>query len=178
MASCKECDNTGWKPVEVNGVRRLKPCDHGVAAAVPTAVAEAFAEAVESLFTPEEKQLRGLIVARRGRAAAISAGEIAAELWPDEYAGADWRKRENLRRTVTAAVEKLRRIGRLPIAAAKDPPGGYFVAITPQECAIEYRRHRDEGIAQLVVARLFRPDADLVRELEGQLGLATEARRH
>src|SRR5690242_20825325 len=77
--------------------------------------------------------------------------------------------RVSLARSVKATVEKLRMLARMPIAATKRPPYGYYIPVTAEECDECYRRLFGEGVKLIMVARLFKPDANLVEELRGQL---------
>jgi hypothetical protein len=44
---------------------------------------------------------------------------------------------------------------------------------TAEECDEFYERHKQEGIKHFLIARLARPQADIVEELRGQLELGT-----
>lgn len=166
MAFCPQCEaNGGWREVDQDGVRRFVKCDHGRGRNAGFEKIDALVHRnIESLVSPLVLRVRDLIVTRRGQANAIRIADIRAAL------------PELDDRAVKAAVEELRIIAGLPIAAAKTPPHGYFIPQTAAEFDQMYERHRREGIKHFRVARLFRPQADVVEMLRGQLQL--QPQRH
>jgi hypothetical protein len=167
MTTCPQCGGTGWKTVLQDGVSRVRVCgcrrqgtgDRGQGTGFEKLDALIHRN-IEALVSSRlVLRVRDLIVTRRGQANAIRIADIRAAL-PD----LDDRK-------VKDAVEELRTIARLPIAATKVPPYGYFIPQTPEEFDQMFERLRGEGIKLLLLARLFRPHADVVEMLRGQLPL-------
>ncbi len=195
IMSCEKCQDTGWKRVVIDGVERVTVCDCQVRARAEEAKAHpggftpvgeinqkseitlrqssaslsevegrnrnpdgvAYAAARVALLSKPEREIGMVILDHRGRGQAIKIDDLRA-MFPELDA-----------RRVKQAVETLRVVARVPIAATKEPPYGYFIPETAEECDEMYRRHVRELVAHARVARLFRPDADLVRELSGQL---------
>ena len=172
MAQCAQCDGTGYKPVTVGSVTRYTRCDHGAAARKPQAVGEVLSAAVEMLLTDDDRKIREILRERQGAAAAMTSGDIGSKVWPQHVlAGGDAEER---RRWVTNSIEKLRRLAKMPIAASKIRPYGYYLAVTAAEFDEMYERHKNELIAHAQIMKLFRPEADVVQELRGQLAFAGE----
>jgi hypothetical protein len=143
---------------------------------VARAVEEA-RERIEALGDPD-REIARIIIERRGKAHAVSIGEICKLMWPSAWYGggsadaAELHRRRNLlARTVKSSVERIRSEARLPIAATKGSPGGYYIPVTAEECDECYRRLFGEGVKLILLSRLFRPEADIVAELRGQLRL-------
>ena len=188
---CSLCKDTGWVAYQIDGMRRVKRC---VCKTRQTAAADRQApggfvradqatqgirelplpDLAHAALMPGDRQIAALISQRRGKAQAIRIREICARLWPQ--AASDLANFDGLARAVKAAVERLRKLGRLPIAATKEPPYGYFLPATAEECDEVHDRLFAEGIKLIVHSQLFRPDRDLVERLRGQLELESEVR--
>lgn len=133
----------------------------------------------KSLAEPDSK-IAEIILQHRGKKSAVSIEEICKALWPQEWAyggagdaAAVHARRNNLIRSVKASVERIRKEAQVPIAATKAPPYGYYIPVTAEECDECYRRLFGEGVKLILLSRLFRPDADVVQELRGQLRIAS-----
>lgn len=192
-AFCAVCSGSGWKPIEVAGVRRMIVCGCRVRARreeakkhpgglVPvgellrkSAVGSWQSAAREAAFTSAEKRIRNLILARRGKDQAISIREILERLNAPGESGVGSREYGWTERDVKAVVEKLRTLGGLQIAASKEKPYGYFIPASAEECDECHDRLFSEGVKLIILSRLFRPEADLVEELRGQLQLQKSA---
>jgi hypothetical protein len=171
--TCEICGGTGWMHVATKGRAS------GVArCACRTAVPQRGRDDPTSVLADPDREIARIIMQRRGKANAISIEEICKGLWPSAWYGGGssdavelHKRRNELARTVKASVERIRREARLPIAATKASPGGYYVPVTAEECDECYRRMVNEGVKLILNARLFRPEADIVQELRGQLKL-------
>jgi hypothetical protein len=182
MSNCPKCGNTGWiKIVDSDGVVRYGRCPcqtkHVQSAGGFTKagnVAAGFRKGgvltppiqdcrpEGRLYTdlePVQRHVYELIAARHGEANAIKIATIC-ELVPDLDV-----------RSVKGIVATLREIFRIPIAATKVPPYGYFIPATAEECDDCHDRFFREGIKLIKHSQLFRPDRDLVERLRGQLEL-------
>jgi len=191
MTECSKCEGTGWKPVMVDGERRVTPCEckqrarleaeklqpggfiaasnlvPGLAQNLGSARQPNGPELVEAALarhagdlTPEEIQIARLIGRRVGQAAAIRIRDLI-----DALGGG------STDRDIKGMVERLRTIAKLPIAATKAPPYGYFIPGTAREVDDAHDRYMQEGIKLIVLAQNFREDKDLVQRLRGQLEL-------
>jgi hypothetical protein len=118
---------------------------------------------------PVDKQIHALIETHVGQKNALRIRDLCHELWPEEMA--DPKQFDRLARAVKESVERLRIFARLPIAATKVPPYGYFIPETAAECDAAFDRYVQEGIRLFLLARLFKPRADLVQALRGQLSI-------
>jgi hypothetical protein len=163
MANCSICDDTGWRTEERDGTSYAVRCDHGRAAAKPQPVGEILPRLIPVLLSPAERLIHDLVVARRGEAQAIKNRELVERL---EGIGERWTERD-----VKTTIKKLRNQARLPIAATKSPPYGYFVPATAEECDACHDRLFGEGIELIVLSQLFRADSDLRERLWGQFEL-------
>ncbi len=123
-----------------------------------------------ALLNETDRKIARLIEERKGQQHAISIREICEAVFGDEH-GYGPSIDAAQQRSVKQTVEKLRMLARMPIAATKRPPYGYYIPVTAEECDECYKRLFGEGVKLIMLSRLFRPDADVVRELEGQLGL-------
>lgn len=174
---CSQCDDTGWRPVERNGVRVVIACNHRQApGAQPKSPAEwwnappgEFMSARVAQLDRVPREIGMLILNHRGKEQAISIREVIA------FFAAKIPLSE---RDVKAAVETVRTVARVPIAASKEPPYGYFIPTRAEEHDEMYSRHLREAVKHILIARLHRPQADIVEELRGQLQLLpTESHR-
>ena len=126
--------------------------------------------AVSAVLTPHDKKIAALIQARVGKPNAIRGRDLAVAIWPSEMA--DPAKYESaVRRWLEDSISRLRRFARLPIAASKSNPMGYYIPATAQECDEVHDRLFGEGIERIKDSQLFRFDRDLVERLRGQLEL-------
>jgi hypothetical protein len=126
--------------------------------------------AAQAALTPADREVARVLLTHVGRARAMRAADLAAGI----FDGADDpARREEVRRAVTQSIERLRIFARLPIAATKQPPYGYFLAETQDEWDEMHERYLRELVRLARLARLFRPNADLVQHLRGQLELET-----
>lgn len=174
--ACPICQGIGWKDVEINGVHRRVPCDHGRPANAP---AGGFAAVGEILADPKllktldavDQEIAALIDPHRGAANPVAIEEIGRALWPREWA----EHRSNIERGVKASVSRLRMIARIPIASSKVKPFGFFIPSTDQEAADYAERMLGEAIRLIEIARVFRPQADWLQMLRGQLELRAES---
>src|SRR2546426_1704178 len=116
-----------------------------------------YAAARAATLGKPECEIAAIILNHRGHENAIKIDEIR-KLLPDLDS-----------RAVKGAVENIRRLARLPVAAAKEPPYGYFIPRTAEEARDCHDRLFREGIRLIELSQLFERDRDLVRELEGQL---------
>lgn len=174
---CDACrENYGYRRVRAGNVERLTPCDHGASKHSFTPAGTIIETRLDEFLSPPERRIRDLILARRGRENAISIREIVAEVSGVRCQVPGGPETRNpapgtcfTERDVKAVVEKLRTLGKIPIAATKIPPYGYFIPATAEECDDCHDRLFHEGVKLIILSRLFRPEADLVEELRGQL---------
>jgi hypothetical protein len=122
----------------------------------------AFAAARVALLEKLDSEVGAIILCHRGQANAIKGDAIRA-LVPSVD-----------QRRLKQAIENLRNVARLPVAATKEPPYGYFIPVTAEETRVMHDRVMREAIRLIRLSQLFERDADLVRTLEGQLGLAID----
>jgi hypothetical protein len=176
MADCSLCDNTGYRPIEPeNRAAGVIPCDHRRNGAGFTAIGDCRL-AIEDLLTPPEKQVRELILCRRGRQKAITIGQLAATVYgADRQHLGEW---DSAVRSIKRTVEKLRTLARIPIAATKTQPYGYFLPATAEEGDECHDRLFTEGIRLIVLSQLFKRDADLMQALRGQLEFGARDSRY
>jgi hypothetical protein len=174
LAVCEHANSmgAGFQPIGPS-LRRvigsLKPPDGSILRSLDQQIACA-----EAALTPADKKIAALIQARVGRANAIRGRDLAAAVWPEEMA--DRAKYESaVRRWLEDSVSRLRRFARLPIAASKSNPMGYYIPATAQECDEVHDRLFNEGIERIKDSQLFRPDRDLAERLRGQLELRESA---
>jgi len=179
---CSLCDNTGWKSVMQDGVHSVIECDcrrskKGFEPVGSLIQRSAFSlqNLADAALTPVDKQIRTLIETHVGQKNALRIRDLAGEIWPEEMA--DPQQFDRMARAVKESVERLRVFARVPIAATKVPPYGYFIPETAAECDAAYDRYVQEGIRLFLLARLFKPRADLVERLRGQLGLEIDNRQ-
>jgi len=177
--SCQNCEGTGWRRVERDGVLSVEPCpcrrkkpDNQPLSPKFQRVGPALDHLVDRLgdaaLMPLDRRLAAILKNHRGRANAISSAELAGLVFDGV---GDPKRSEEFRRGITKSIERLRTFARLPIAATKEPPYGYFLAATDAECDEMHERYVRELIRCAALARLFRPQADLVQRLRGQLEL-------
>jgi len=121
-------------------------------------------------LTPNDKKIAALIQARVGRINAIRGRELAEAVWPKEMANPA-KYESAVRRWLEESISRLRRFGKLMIAASKTPPMGYYIPSTAEECDEVHDRLFGEGIERIKDSQLFRFDRDLVERLRGQLEL-------
>jgi hypothetical protein len=127
--------------------------------------------AVDAALTPADRKVAMVLRSHVGRSNAIRAADLALGIF--DGAG-DLKRKEEVRRGVTQSVERLRTFARLPIAATKEPPYGYFLAETKDEWDEMHERYMRELVRVARLARLFRPQADIVQRLRGQLQLVAQ----
>ena len=181
---CPHCGDTpGWRLMIVDGVRRIIRCEcrtrntpeqeaKNPAGFRPLKEIMERSPVVKAALTETDRRVAGLIEKCQGAQSAVTSAEIAASLWPGS--SMDAREHERLRRMVTASVRNLRDLGRLPIAASKATPPGYFMPVTSEEFRDMHDRLFREGLKLIQLSQLYDRDKDLVRRLEGQLGFNTE----
>jgi len=129
----------------------------------------------DAALTPHDKKIAAIIRNHVGREKAILGRELAALVWPEE---SKERKYEGtVRRWLEDSIERLRTFARLPIAASKTAPMGYFIPATAEECDDCHDRLFREGIRRIIHSQLFRRDRDLVERLRGQLELQASGTR-
>ena len=207
--NCSLCDNTGWMPILVDGVRRMARCTHlaaeraerekikpggftaigdiaaglgvrdtghggavgsgqsavgGPKSLTPT-IEELLRERplLSELLSREDLVVAHLIQVHVGKDAAIKIKDLLPAL------GEGWTERD-----VKASVERLRTLAHMPIFGALEPPYGYFMPATVEECDEFFKRCVQVGIKWFLMARLAKPSANLVQHLRGQLELTTE----
>ena len=185
--NCELCQNTGYLSIEVKRpdgtlTSYAKPCDHGRNGGTPAGEFEQIGRlgdrVIERLQTngpelieqalarhagdllPAEIQIARLIGRRVGQGAAIRIADLIQVL------GDAWTDRD-----IKAMIARLRTLAKLPIAATKAPPYGFFVPGTAQEVDEAHDRYMREGIKLIILAQNFREDKDLVQQLRGQLSL-------
>jgi hypothetical protein len=190
--NCSICGGTGWKPVEQDGVRRMIECDCrrsgrgferadvilsetkdlGISPEMKKILRSAqndSSNVADAVLTPHDKKIAAIVRNHIGREHAIRGRELAALVWPEE---SKERKYEgSVRRWLEDSIERLRTFARLPIAASKGSPMGYYIPATAEECDECHDRLFREGIRRIVDSQLFRRDRDLVERLRGQLEL-------
>lgn len=180
---CPLCDNTGYRPIDPeNRAAGVIPCDHRRNAAgfesVGTILRKSEVgsrkwEVGDAALTPNDKKIAEILQAHVGKKNPIRSAELAGLVFdPSGEADADPKRKEEFRRNVTQSIERLRTFARLPIAATKEPPYGYFLAETQEEWDDMHERYMRELVRVAKLARLFRPQADIVQRLRGQLALA------
>ena len=186
--NCAYCHGTGWKNVTFesggqtySGMKKCecqaaKPGGFQQIGSLPDLQIESMGKSENlSMLNSTDRKIARLIEERKGQENAITIETICKDCWPAEWSGypagngEEQRIRNGLVRSVKATVEKLRMLARMPIAATKRPPYGYYIPVTAEECDEVYRRLFGEGVKLIMVARLFRPEADVVAELRGQL---------
>jgi hypothetical protein len=182
MIDCPQCGGTGYRSEKRGDYWYSIPCTHGREGETPaggfTGIESFGDRVIERLQTngpemveaalgrhlgdlsAEEIQIARLIGRRVGQASAIRIADIIQAL------GGGWTDRD-----IKGMVERLRTIPKLPIAATKAPPYGYFVPATDQEMKDMHDRHFREGIKQIIISQLFGTDKDLAQKLQGQLEL-------
>jgi len=184
---CSLCGNTGWMRVEgqVTGdPARVTRCVCRTRAKAAEAakhpggfrsIGELLerAPAVKAVINATDKRVAEIIEKCQGAAAAVTSGEIAGALWPGT--SMDPKQAENLRRAVTESVARLRSLARMPIAASKLKPYGYFIPVDAREWREMYDRINNEAVKLHDWATLFNRNADAVRAVEGQAGFNTES---
>jgi hypothetical protein len=151
-------------------------CDHGRSKLEPIgpALDRLIGSWEDAALLPHDKQIAALIQTQVGQRNARRIRDICWEIWPEEMA--DPKQFDRLARAVKESVERLRTFQHLAIAATKVPPYGYFLPETAEECDAAYNRYVREGIRLFLLARLFKPRADLVQALRGQLELIGPSR--
>jgi hypothetical protein len=182
MIDCPQCEGTGYVSKQVGNTSYAVRCDHGKGAGAPAGGFEPMGKLAESIvarvktngpewieqalarhsgdLSREEIRIARLVGRRLGQASAIRLQDLIAAL------GGGWTDRD-----IKGMVERLRTLARLPIAATKAPPFGYFIPATAAEADAMHDRYLREGIKLIRLAQQFRPDKDLVQELRGQLEL-------
>ena len=173
-APCALCDGTGYRHVDRGSYQAVVACDHGAGKFEPISSliqhsAFSIQHLADAALLPHDRQIAALIQTHLGQKNALRIRDLCQELWPEEMA--DPKQFDRLARAVKESVERLRIFARLPIAATKVPPYGYFIPQTAEECDAAFHRYVQEGIRLFLLARLFKPQADLVQALRGQLGL-------
>jgi len=162
MVNCPQCDGTGWRPVMVDGVRRVAPCDHGRG---PGAAKPRPASPGPLFATAEERQIRDLILSRRGLENAITARRIIEIVWPETLTvRRTHEEQNNCERLVKDVVEQLRE-ARVPVGASKGSPAGYYLAESEQDRQEVHDRLLREGEKLIKLSQVFCQDADLVELL-------------
>ena len=180
--ACPHCDGTGWMRVTDWGPSRVARCvcrTQGTPAQEAKepggfrSIADVMqdSQAIKAVLSETDKRVAEVIEKCRGAQQAVTSGEIAGHLWPGTSMDAS--EHERLRRLVTASVRNLRDLGRVPIAASKSTPPGYFIPVTADELRDMHDRLFREGVKLIKLSQLYDRDANLVRELEGQLGLSS-----
>ena len=146
MADCSQCDGTNFRNEVRNGISYAVPCEHGRKGfeQIGPAVHRLIASWENAALTPIDREIGVLIQRHVGEANAIRICDIYAVVWPDEMQ--DPKQVDRLIRAVKKSVERLRIFARLPIAATKVPPYGYFIAATAEECDAAFDRYVQEGI--------------------------------
>ena len=153
---CSLCDNTGYRPIDPeNRAAGVIACDHrrnGAGFEQVGSLIHRSSFVVHHLdsaaLTPNDRKMGVILHQHIGKLHAIRAAELAALVFD---ATGDPARKEEFRRNVTQSIERLRIFARLPIAATKESPYGYFLAETQEEWDEMHERY----IRELVrVARL------------------------
>ena len=174
--TCPACGGSGWKSIFKDGRSSVIVCDCRRSRTGMQSIGEILgtSKAIEAVLTPHDKQIRAILQGHVGRENAIRSAELAALVF--DGAG-DPKRKEEFRRNVTQSIERLRTFARLPIAATKEPPYGYFLAETEAEWGEMHERYMRELVRIARLARLFRPQADIVQRLRGQMELQESGAR-
>jgi hypothetical protein len=160
--------------VEIDGVRRVTRCDHKGSREVESrevgAVREPPVLPVDPKFRArlcqEEKTILDLILARRGQAKAIRIREIIDIIWPQAVAAPrDFQDEQDCQREVKRVVARCRDEADIPIASAKEPPYGYFIAVTQRERQNCHDRLLQEGWELIKRSQVFVRDEFLAEWL-------------
>jgi len=172
--SCSLCDNTGWRPIQKNGVRWVTECDHGAARAPELPVVSTEVDAVfRAKLTGDERRIHDVVMARRGKAQAIRIREIIDIVWPQGLVPRTFNEEQDCQREVKRVVAMLREHGRYLIAGHKGKPYGLFIPATDlerQECR---DRLFEEGWKLIKASQLFVRNVNLgeiLRERAARLG--------
>lgn len=177
---CPQCDGTGWMRITEGGVSRVTRCvcrtrntpaqeAERPGGFEPLAAVMQRSPAVKAAISATDTRVAELIQAHRGAGDPITIRDIIATLWPGT--SMDINQAERYVRQIKDSVKRLRNLAEIPIAASKAKPYGYFIAQTAGEMEDMYERHKSELIEHAKICKLFARDRNLVRELEGQLGL-------
>jgi hypothetical protein len=176
IGNCESCDSTGFRRVNIGSYQAVVRCDHGRSKleAIGSSIHRVIGSLADAALLPHDRQIESLIAERVGQKQAIRIRDLCHQVWPEEMA--DPKQFDRLARAVKESVERLRTFQHLAIAATKVPPYGYFLPETAEECDAAYNRYVREGIRLFLLARLFKPRADLVQALRGQLELIGPSR--
>jgi hypothetical protein len=171
MADCSLCDDTGWRPVIVNGVQRFTRCTH----TLPSLDAPAAGPGTFALTAPnpgfraklsaDERRIHDLIISRRGLGQAMRIREVIDIVWPQLLVPRTFEEQKGCEREVKRVIAKLREEGRYLIAASKEKPFGYFVPETQGERQECHDRLFREGWELIKLSQLFVRDEDLGKRL-------------
>src|SRR5690242_20344271 len=147
--NCTYCHGTGWMNVEytsggqtLTGVKRCvcrtrelaaqdkeRPGGFESTAGILRGAQDDRGGALDAVLNETDRKIARLIEGRKGQEQAIQIDDIICEIWPGWSGwGAD-----KYRRSVKQTVEKLRMLARMPIAATKRPPYGYYIPVTAEE---------------------------------------------
>jgi hypothetical protein len=191
MSDCPQCEGTGWRPIEREGVRSMEvcPCRRGgfktrpdskplsphfqslgeIAAASPL---------MQKMLTPKDRDIAEIIARRRGAAQAISIEEITRELLTGK-GESEVGSRESVaklwERSIKDSVRRLRRAGMKVGACRGSRDGkkavGYYVISTAGELRATVRPMLRQAIDELKTIEALTGHGFYTRELEGQARL-------
>jgi len=178
MSDCLQCDGTGWKPILVNGERRVIPCACRQRARLEAAqrhpggfatLGQMLRERPAALaaLSPLHQRVAELIERHVGEAEAIPIRALGPELFRDGAAHD---------REVKALVRDLRRLG-LKIGSKRTEPYGYYMISTARELASTVAPLLRQAIDELRTIEALTGRGYYTRELEGQLKLEMQETR-
>ena len=162
-SDCTQCDGTGWRPVEIDGVRRVTRCDHGASARRRAEPITVFVDPVfRARLSQDEGAILEIILAHRGAENPIKIREIVDLVWPQAIeVQRTLQEEQDCQREVKRAVAKFREEGRIPIAGSKGSDGGYFVPAGQDELQDCHDRLLREGWKLIALSQLFVRDKEL-----------------
>jgi hypothetical protein len=166
MANCPQCDGTGWKRIEIDGVVYRRRCNHGVQALGLEAVSISVNAAFRARLGGDEVRIHDLILERRGKEQAIRIREVVDAIWPEGIVPRTNQEEQDCHREVKRVIARMRDEGKYPIIGDKGESAGYFLPATAQERQDYHDRMIQEGWKLIALSQLFVRDEDLGERLK------------